>query len=291
MPPKRKWNATFSNIKNVLNVSRQHEPSEDLGMATLKKPNFEDSLFVLNTPMLEYQDMSEPRFECFDQTNRDPETKSEDPRVHDGTNLDASMSCILQRVKRIREIIYFLTKQDPDDQLSFEGNPTLLQTGQFEQDEKTPSLSLTYNLGPSLSQDFPTFPLTEEDTNWGDYPDDASNIFEDLDEDGYAVQRVGNFVEWNKDVFKDIEVPSTIIVDENPWCFQCSEAHWEHECPYNSGGHQQVNNIDQFMEGPQINITTEEHQEAMKEAARSARMAVINKLDQESKEKLKKHEF
>jgi hypothetical protein len=28
-------------------------------MATHKKPNFEDSLFVLNTPMLEDQDVSE----------------------------------------------------------------------------------------------------------------------------------------------------------------------------------------------------------------------------------------
>jgi hypothetical protein len=28
MPPKRKWNTTFSNTSNVLNVSRQHEPSE-----------------------------------------------------------------------------------------------------------------------------------------------------------------------------------------------------------------------------------------------------------------------
>jgi hypothetical protein len=116
-------------------------------------------------------------------------------------------------------------------------------------------------------------------------------ISEDSDEDGCLVQRVSNFVEWNKDVFKDIEVLSTIIVDENPWCFQCSEAHWEHECPYSSGGHQQVNNIDYFTEGPQINITAEEHQEAMKEAARSSRMAVINKLDQESKEKLRKQEF
>jgi hypothetical protein len=80
-------------------------------------------------------------------------------------------------------------------------------------------------------------------------------------------------------------------VDENPWCFQCSEAHWEHECPYSNGVHQQVNNIGHIMEGPQINIPTEEHQEAIKEADRSARMAVINKLDQESKERLKKQEF
>jgi hypothetical protein len=71
------------------------------------------------------------------------------------------------------------------------------------------------------------------------------------------------------------------VVDENPWCLECSEAHWEHERPYNNG-HQQVNNMDHFMDFPQINITDAEHQEAVKEAARSARMAVINNLDQES---------
>ncbi len=85
---------------------------------------------------------------------------------------------------------------------------------------------------------------------------------------GYPIQKRSNFIE-------DIRVPSAIVVDENPWCFQCSEAHWEHECPCNSGDHQQ--------ESPQINITTEENQEAMKEAVRLANMVVINKLDQESK--------
>jgi hypothetical protein len=294
MPPKRKWSTTFSNINDVL---RQHEPSEGLGMATHKKPNFEDSLFVLNTPMLENQDV--------DETNRDPKNRSEEPRIHSGTDLSTSMSCILQRVKRIHEMlkISFLTKQDPDDQLSFEGIPTLLQTGHFEHDQQTPSSLLTDDLGPSdcnsvdpyLFQDCPAFPLTEEDTDWGDYPDDTSDISEDFDEDGYPVQRVSNIVEWNENVFKDIEVPNTLkttnIVDENPWCFQCSEAHWEHECPYSDNDHQQVNNIGHLMEGPQINITAEEHQEAIREATRKARMAVINNLDQESKEKLKKQEF
>ena len=146
-------------------------------------------------------------------------------------------------------------------------------------------------MDPYLFQDCPTFPLTGEDTDWGDYPDDASDTSEDSDEDGYPIHIKSNFIEWNKDVFKDIKVPSAIIVDENPWCFQCSEAHWEHECPCSSGGHQQVNNIDYFIEGPQINITAKEHQEAIKEAIRSTRMAVIDKLDQESKEKLKKQEF
>jgi hypothetical protein len=95
MPPKRKWNTAFSNTNNVLNASKQHEPSKDLGMATHKKPNFEDALFVLDTPMLEDQDTSEAdKFEEID-----PST---------------SMSCILQKVKRIREMleISFLKKQD-----------------------------------------------------------------------------------------------------------------------------------------------------------------------------------
>jgi hypothetical protein len=91
------------------------------------------------------------------------------------------------------------------------------------------------------------------------------------------------------------EVPNTLapanVVDENPWCLQCSEAHWEHECPYNKGGNDQVNYVGHTMEGPQINITLEEHRESVKEAARKARMEVINNLDRESKEKLKKQEF
>ena len=76
-------------------------------MATHKKPNFEDSLFVLNTPMLENQDMSETGFEYFDHTKRDLETRSEDPQVHNGTNLDTSMSCILQRVKEFAKSFIF----------------------------------------------------------------------------------------------------------------------------------------------------------------------------------------
>jgi hypothetical protein len=82
-------------------------------------------------------------------------------------------------------------------------------------------------------------------------------------------------------------------VDENPWCLQCNEAHWEHGCPYNNGGHDQLNIVDHVIEGPQIclNISPEEHQEGIKEASRKARMEVINNLDHESKEKLKKQEF
>jgi hypothetical protein len=54
-----------------------------------------------------------------------------------------------------------------------------------------------------------------------------------------------------------------------------------------------VNVVDHTIEGPQycLNVTLEEHQEGIKEAARKARMEVINNLDQESREKLKKQEF
>jgi hypothetical protein len=52
----------------------------------------------------------------------------------------------------------------------------------------------------------------------------------------------------------DQEVSNTLsptnIVDENPWCLQCSEAHREHEFPYNNGGHDQVNNVGHIIEGP-----------------------------------------
>jgi hypothetical protein len=265
MPPKRKWSTTFSNTNNVMNALIQHKPSEGLGMATQKKPNFEDALFVLDTPMLEDQDMSEA-------------DKSEE------TNSSISMSCILQRVKRIREMleIPFLKKKDSDDQLPLKGIPTLLHAGHSDTDEQAPF---------SKDQYCPTFPLVGEDTDWDDFPDDASDISEDSDEDGYPIQKRSNFIEGYKYVFKDIRVPSAIVVDKVPWCFQCSESHWEDECPYSSGRHQQVNNIDYFEEGPQINITIEEHQEAIKEVARSARLVVINKLDQESKDKLKKKEF
>jgi hypothetical protein len=50
------------------------------------------------------------------------------------------MAYILQKVKRIREMLEIpsLTKQIPDDQLSFEETSTLLQTGHFEKNEQTP---------------------------------------------------------------------------------------------------------------------------------------------------------
>jgi hypothetical protein len=59
------------------------------------------------------------------------------------------------------------------------------------------------------------------------------------------------------------------------------------------GSHDQVNIMDHTIEDPHIclNITPEEHQEGIKEANRKARMEVINNLDQESREKLKKQEF
>jgi hypothetical protein len=83
------------------------------------------------------------------------------------------------------------------------------------------------------------------------------------------------------------------VVDENPWCLQCSESQWENECPYNNGGHDQVNIMNHTIEGPQIclNISPEEHQEGIKEETKKATMEVLNNLDKESREKLKKQEF
>jgi hypothetical protein len=162
------------------------------------------------------------------------------------TDPSISMFCILQRVKRIRRMleIPFLKKQDSDDKLPSKGTPVLLHTGHSGINEQTSFL---------MDQDCPTL---GEDTNRGDFPVDTSDTSEDPDGDCYPPQRKSNFIEGHKDVFKDIKVPSTIVVDENPWCFQCSEAHWEHECPCNSGDHQQ--------ESPQINITAEEQPEAIK---------------------------
>jgi hypothetical protein len=92
----------------------------------------------------------------------------------------------------------------------------------------------------------------------------------------------------------DNEVPNTLAtanaVDESPWCLECMEAHWENECPFHAD-QQQVNTFDFFSDCPQINITDEEHQQAIKEAARAARLAIINNLDPESREKLKKKEI
>jgi hypothetical protein len=39
----------------------------------------------------------------------------------------------------------------------------------------------------------------------------------------------------------DQEVPNTLaptnVVEENPWCLQCKESHWEHARPLNNGEH------------------------------------------------------
>jgi hypothetical protein len=82
------------------------------------------------------------------------------------------------------------------------------------------------------------------------------------------------------------KVPNTLapsnVVDETPWCFQCRDAHWEHECPMNNGDPDQVNIMNYvFTEEPQVclNITLEQHEEGIKEASRRARMEVINNLD------------
>jgi hypothetical protein len=109
----------------------------------------------------------------------------------------------------------------------------------------------------------------------------------------------GKFQKGNQ-VFRtknDQEVYNTLspknVVYENPWFLQCRESHWEHECPFNNGDHDQVNDVNHTIESPQycLNVTLEEHQEGIKETTKKARTEVINNLDQELREKLKKKEF
>jgi hypothetical protein len=143
--------------------------------------------------------------------------------------------------------IPFLKKQDSDDQLPSKETPILLHAGHADTNEQV-----------SLSKDpeCPTFPLEEENTDGGDSHDDASDISEDSDKDNCPITKRSNSMEGHDDVYKDTRVPSAIVVDENPWCFQCSEAHWDNECPYNGGNHQQ--------ECPQVNVTAEKQPEAIK---------------------------
>jgi hypothetical protein len=160
-----------------------------------------------------------------------------------------SLSCILQRVKRIRKMleIPFLKKQDADDQLPSKETSMLLHAGHSDTNEQA-----------SLSKDpeCPTLPLVGEDTDGGDFHDDASDISKDSDKEGYPTQKGSSIIEGHKDVLEDMKVPNAIVMDENPWCFQCSESHWEHECPCISDDHQQ--------KSPQINIAAEKQPEAIK---------------------------
>jgi hypothetical protein len=74
-----------------------------------------------------------------------------------------------------------------------------------------------YNLvDPCLFQVWHTLPLTEEDTNWGDRPDDASDISDDWDDycprqgDDYSVKKRVGFVKWEENVFGANEVHDQI---------------------------------------------------------------------------------
>jgi hypothetical protein len=88
---------------------------------------------------------------------------------NNSTNLSTSMAYIIQKVRRIREMLGIpsLTKKIPNDQLSFEGTSTLLQTGHFEKNEQKPFSLITNDHGPSdynsvdpcLFQGWPTLPL------------------------------------------------------------------------------------------------------------------------------------
>jgi hypothetical protein len=92
--------------------------------------------------------------------------------------------------------------------------------------------------------------------------------------------------------------PSNVISqEETPWCLPCGDSHWEHECPRSNGEPDHMNVFDTinsiFSISPQecLNITPEQLEEGKREATRRARMEIINKMDEESREKLRKKEL
>ena len=72
------------------------------------------------------------------------------------------------------------------------------------------------------------------------------------------------------------------------------DSYWEYECPRNNREPSQLNPFDGinhiFTVSPRVflNITSEHLEESKREATRRARMEVINNLDEDSREKLKK---
>ena len=63
----------------------------------------------------------------------------------------------------------------------------------------------------------------------------------------------------------DQEVPNTLAPEnvgyQNPFCLQCRESHWDCECPFNTGDHDQVNICNHTIENPQyfFNVKLEEY--------------------------------
>jgi hypothetical protein len=149
--------------------------------ATHEKSNFGDSIFTLFTPsqIQENQDMRNPRIEYLGQTNENSRIKLEEPQVYDGdlpqhfpkpsnvrTNLSTSMAYILQKVKRIREMLEIpsSTKQIRDDQLLLQEISTLIQTERMKHIERCNHGHSDYNsVDPCLFQGWTTLPLIEED--------------------------------------------------------------------------------------------------------------------------------
>jgi hypothetical protein len=106
---------------------------------------------------------------------------------------------------------------------------------------------------------------------------------------------------WRAQVPNEQKVPNTLapsnIVDDTPWCLPCGYAHWEHEFPMNNGEPHQMNLFDTMNHiifvSPQVclDITPQQLEEGKREATRRARMEIINKMDEESRERLRKKEL
>jgi hypothetical protein len=96
---------------------------------------------------------------------------------------------------------------------------------------------------------------------------------------------------------KTLDPANVIDQEETPWCLPCGDSYWEHKCPRNNGGPFHINFLDTinsiFVMSHQecLNITLEQLKEGKKEVVKRARMEIIIKMDNESREKLRKREL
>jgi hypothetical protein len=92
--------------------------------------------------------------------------------------------------------------------------------------------------------------------------------------------------------------PSNVISqEETPWCLPFGDSHWKHEFPRSSGEPDHMDVFDTinhiFVLSPQVclNIIPKKLEKGKREATKRDMMEIINKMDGESREKLKKKEL
>jgi len=109
-------------------------------------------------------------------------------------------------------------------------------------------------------------------------------------------------------IFINLEVTKDAIeIEEVPWCLPCDTLHQEWECPQNQGmendegvvGPEILNVVEDLDHicaiQPQTNLTISDQMRQTKEksvdAARVARMNMLNAMDEEAKNKLRKQKL